>query len=140
MATGDRVWIRQSINDEGFIERVEPRHGVLTRASRRQQQVLVANVDQVVFVLSLVINLGMWLERYVIIVVSLTKDFLPSSWGNYTGTFWDWSTYLGTIGLFFTLLFLFVRFLPMISIFEMRTLLPAAEVHREPTEPPEVQA
>jgi molybdopterin-containing oxidoreductase family membrane subunit len=86
----------------------------------------------VLFVVSLVINLGMWLERYVIIVVSLTKDFVPSSWGNYTGSFWDWSTYLGTIGLFFTLLFLFVRFLPMISIFEMRTLLPAAEVHREP--------
>lgn len=54
VTTGDRVWIRLSINDEGFIERVEPRHGVLTRASRRQQQVLVANVDQVVFVVSLV--------------------------------------------------------------------------------------
>jgi ribosome biogenesis GTPase len=54
VTTGDRVWIRPSINDEGFIERVEPRHGVLTRASRRQQQIVAANVDQVVFVVSLV--------------------------------------------------------------------------------------
>ncbi len=54
VTTGDRVWIRPSINDEGFIERVEPRHGILTRASRRHQHVIVANVDQVVFVVSLV--------------------------------------------------------------------------------------
>jgi molybdopterin-containing oxidoreductase family membrane subunit len=80
------------------------------------------------FFISLVVSVGMWLERYVIIVVSLHRDFLPSSWGMYTGTFWDWSTFLGTIGLFLTLLFLFVRVLPAISIFEMRTLLPAAEV------------
>jgi molybdopterin-containing oxidoreductase family membrane subunit len=83
------------------------------------------------FVLSLIINLGMWLERYVIIVVSLHRDYLPSSWGMYSGTGWDWSMYLGTIGLFFALLFLFVRFLPMISIFEMRTLLPEAHVHTD---------
>ena len=50
ITTGDRVWIRPALNDEGFIERVEPRHGVLTRASRRHQHVIVANVDQVVFV------------------------------------------------------------------------------------------
>jgi molybdopterin-containing oxidoreductase family membrane subunit len=81
------------------------------------------------FVLSLVVNLGMWLERYVIIVVSLHRDFLPSSWGMYAGTVWDWATYLGTIGLFLALLFLFIRFLPMISIFEMRTLLPEAHGH-----------
>src|SRR5262249_50357853 len=84
------------------------------------------------FALSLVINLGMWLERYVIIVVSLHRDWLPSSWGMYAGTQWDWMMYLGTIGLFFALLFLFVRFLPMISIFEMRTLLPEAHVHAHP--------
>ena len=54
VTTGDRVWIRPSLNDEGFIERIEPRHGVLTRASRKREHVLVANVDQVVFVLSLV--------------------------------------------------------------------------------------
>lgn len=89
------------------------------------------------FALSLVINLGMWLERYVIIVVSLHRDYLPSSWGMYAGTGWDWSMYLGTIGLFFALLFLFVRFLPVISIFEMRTLLPEAHVHTNGAVPKE---
>ena len=78
------------------------------------------------FVMSIVVNIGMWLERYVIIVTSLHRDFLPSSWGMYSGSKWDWSMYLGTIGLFLSLLFLFVRFLPMISIFEMRTILPQA--------------
>jgi molybdopterin-containing oxidoreductase family membrane subunit len=56
---------------------------------------------------------------------------VPSSWGRYAPTFWDWSTFLGTIGLFLTLLFLFLRFLPMISIFEMRTILPEAKVGDE---------
>ena len=69
----------------------------------------------------------MWLERFVIIVTSLHRDFLPSSWGMYRGTLWDWATFVGTIGLFLTLFFLFIRFLPMISIFEMRTLVPAAK-------------
>ncbi|HLJ73278.1 MAG TPA: NrfD/PsrC family molybdoenzyme membrane anchor subunit [Thermoanaerobaculia bacterium] len=69
-------------------------------------------------------NLGMWLERFVIIPESLHRDFLVSSWGMYHGTKWDWAMYIGTIGLFFFLLFLFIRFLPMISIFEMRTLVP----------------
>jgi molybdopterin-containing oxidoreductase family membrane subunit len=83
------------------------------------------------FVISLVVNVGMWLERFVIVVTSLHRDFLPSSWGMYAPTVWDWSTYIGTIGLFLALLFLFVRFLPMISIFEMRTILPAAKVDEE---------
>jgi len=83
------------------------------------------------FILSLVINVGMWLERFVIIVTSLHRDFLPSSWGMFKPTFWDWSTYIGTIGLFVMLLFLFLRFLPMISIFEMRTILPGAKVDEE---------
>jgi molybdopterin-containing oxidoreductase family membrane subunit len=83
------------------------------------------------FVLSLVINVGMWLERYVIIVVSLHRDFLPSSWGMYSGSIWDWSTFIGTIGLFLALLFLFIRFLPMISIFEMRTLVPSSGRRRK---------
>jgi len=80
------------------------------------------------FLVSIVINIGMWLERFVIVVTSLATDFLPSSWGIYTPTIWDWSTYIGSFGLFLTLLFLFIRFLPMISIFEMRTLVPEAEV------------
>jgi molybdopterin-containing oxidoreductase family membrane subunit len=83
------------------------------------------------FLISLVVNVGMWLERFVIVVTSLHRDFLPSSWGMYYPTFWDWATFIGTLGLFVTLLFLFIRFLPMISIFEMRTMLPEAEVREE---------
>ena len=81
------------------------------------------------FVMAIIVNIGMWLERFVIVVTSLHRDFLPSSWGMYQPTFWDWSTFLGTIGLFVSLLFLFLRFLPMISIFEMRTILPEAKVN-----------
>jgi molybdopterin-containing oxidoreductase family membrane subunit len=76
------------------------------------------------FGISVVVSIGMWLERFIIVVTSLHRDYLPSSWGMYAGTLWDWSTFIGTIGLFLCLLFLFIRFLPMISIFEMRTLLP----------------
>ncbi|MCL6508285.1 MAG: polysulfide reductase NrfD [Bryobacteraceae bacterium] len=76
------------------------------------------------WIISLVVGVGMWLERFIIVVVSLHRDFLPSSWGMYRPTVWDWSTYIGTIGFFLALLFLFIRFLPMISIFEMRTLVP----------------
>jgi Ni/Fe-hydrogenase subunit HybB-like protein len=77
------------------------------------------------FAVALVVNVGMWLERFVIVVTSLHRDFTPSAWGMYYPTKWDWATYLGTIGLFLTLLFLFIRFLPMLSIFEMRGLVPA---------------
>jgi molybdopterin-containing oxidoreductase family membrane subunit len=83
------------------------------------------------FIISIIVNIGMWLERFVIVVTSLHRDFLPSSWGRFSPTIWDWATYIGTIGLFVTLLLLFLRFLPMISIFEMRTLLPAAKVDEE---------
>ena len=83
------------------------------------------------FAISIVVNIGMWLERYVIIVTSLSRDFLPSSWGMYAGTMWDWMTYIGTIGLFVWLLFLFLRFVPMISMFEMRTIIPPAKVKSE---------
>jgi molybdopterin-containing oxidoreductase family membrane subunit len=79
------------------------------------------------FAVALVINVGMWLERFVIVVTSLHRDFLPSSWDMYYPTVWDWATYVGTIGLFFALLFVFLRLLPMISIFEMRTILPKPE-------------
>src|SRR6201988_5253516 len=75
------------------------------------------------FVMSLVINVGMWLERFVIVVISLTRDFMPSAWGRYQPTFWDWSTFIGTLGMFVSLLFLFVRGLPAISIAEMRELV-----------------
>jgi len=81
------------------------------------------------FLISVVILAGMWLERFVIVVLSLHRDFVPSSWGMYYPTKWDWMTYIGTLGFFFMAIFLFVRILPMISIFEMRMLLPEAEAH-----------
>ena len=80
------------------------------------------------FVVALVVNVGMWLERFIIVVTSLHRDFLPSSWGMYYPTRWDWATFIGTMGLFATLFLLFIRFLPMISISEMRMILPQAEV------------
>jgi molybdopterin-containing oxidoreductase family membrane subunit len=88
----------------------------------------VRNSVPALFLLSLVINVGMWLERFIIVVTSLHRDYLPSSWGMFTATRWDWATYVGTLGLFLALLFLFIRVLPVISIFEMRTILPEAEV------------
>ena len=84
----------------------------------------VRNSVPALFIICLIVNVGMWLERFVIVVTSLSRDFLPASWDTYAGTFWDWSLYLGTMGLFGALLFLFIRFLPMISIFEMRTMVP----------------
>jgi Ni/Fe-hydrogenase subunit HybB-like protein len=80
------------------------------------------------FLISTVVLTGMWLERFIIVVVSLQRDFLTSSWGMYYPTRWDWAVFIGTLGFFLACMFLFVRILPMISIFEMRTLLPEAEV------------
>ena len=81
------------------------------------------------WIISLIVSVGMWLERFVIVVISLHRDFLPSSWDRYSGTFWDWSLFLGTMGFFLCLMFLFVRFVPMIAMFEMKHLLPEAHVH-----------
>jgi len=75
------------------------------------------------WILALVINVGMWLERFIIIVTSLSRSFITAEWEMFYPTFWDISTYVGTIGLFFALMFLFIRFLPVISIFEMRELV-----------------
>ncbi|HXN21183.1 MAG TPA: NrfD/PsrC family molybdoenzyme membrane anchor subunit [Candidatus Dormibacteraeota bacterium] len=75
------------------------------------------------FVMSIIVNIGMWLERFVIVVVSLHRDFMPSAWGMYSPRIWDWTMFAGTIGLFLALLFLFLRFLPVISITEMRELV-----------------
>lgn len=76
-----------------------------------------------VFIISIFVSIGMWFERFVIIVMSLHRDFLPSSWDMFIPTVWDYSLYLGSFGLFFTLMFLFIRFLPMINIFEMKMFL-----------------
>lgn len=83
------------------------------------------------FALALVINLGMWLERFIIVVVSLHRDYLPSAWGMYYPTVWDWSTFIGTIGLFTALMFLFIRLLPVISIFEMREMVEQSQHDNE---------
>ena len=83
------------------------------------------------FGFSLCILFGMWLERFVIVITCLHRDFLPSSWGMYVPTRWDYATLAGTLGLFFTAMFLFIRLMPMITIFEMRMLLPEAKLSEE---------
>ena len=85
----------------------------------------------ILWCITIVVNIGMWLERFVIVITSLHRDFLPSSWSMYWPTVWDWAVYLGTLGFFMTCIFLFIRVLPMITIFELRMLLPGARV-KEP--------
>jgi Ni/Fe-hydrogenase subunit HybB-like protein len=75
------------------------------------------------FAVACFVQTGMWLERFVIIVTSLHRDFLPSAWGMFYPTRWDWMTFIGSIGLFLTLFYLFIRYLPMVSIFELRELV-----------------
>jgi Ni/Fe-hydrogenase subunit HybB-like protein len=89
------------------------------------------------FIMSLIVNTGMWFERFVIVVTSLSRDYLPSSWGTYRATRWDYATYAGTLGLFTFLFFLFVRFVPMIPMSELRMMLPQAKVHENPELLPE---
>jgi Ni/Fe-hydrogenase subunit HybB-like protein len=86
---------------------------------------------KLLFLVSLVVLVGMWLERFVIVVVSLSRDFLVSSWGHYTPTRWDIMTFVGTIGFFVMLMYLFLRLLPAITIFEVRQLLPQAKTGAE---------
>jgi Ni/Fe-hydrogenase subunit HybB-like protein len=82
-----------------------------------------------IFIEALLINCAMWLERFVIIITALHRDFVPSSWRMYAPTRWDWMTLFGSLGLFLTLFYLFIRFLPMISIYEMRELVTETESH-----------
>ncbi|HMW33056.1 polysulfide reductase NrfD [bacterium] len=82
----------------------------------------------VMFIASIFINIGMWFERFVIIV-TLSRDYLPSSWDYYSPTMWDWFTFLGSFGLFFTLFLLFLRFVPMIAMAEVKGVLPQADPH-----------
>jgi Ni/Fe-hydrogenase subunit HybB-like protein len=77
----------------------------------------------ILWILSIVINTGMWLERFNIIVTSLSQDFVPANWERFYPTMWDVLTYIGSLGLFFTLFMLFVRYLPVISIVEMREMV-----------------
>ncbi len=87
--------------------------------------------EAVLVVVSVLILIGMWLERYVIITTTLHRDSLPSSWGMFLPTKWDFLTYFGSLGMFFSAFLLFTRFLPMISMAEMRGLLPGAHGHEE---------
>jgi molybdopterin-containing oxidoreductase family membrane subunit len=84
---------------------------------------------KVMWVITIIVNIGMWLERYVIVITSLHRDFLPSKWNMYYPTVWDWATYIGTIGFFLLCVLLFIRVLPAISIFEMRELVHEEEDH-----------
>ena len=82
-----------------------------------------------VWVLSVLVNVGMWFERFVIVVTTLAREFLPANWGYYTPTWVDICTYLGTFGLFFTFFLLFMRFLPVIAIAEVKGITPQADPH-----------
>ena len=81
------------------------------------------------FVLSIFVNIGMWFERFVIIATSLHRDYLPSSWGYFSPQLVDITTFIGTFGLFLTLFLLFIRFLPMIAISEVKGVMPQADPH-----------
>ncbi|MFC1729472.1 NrfD/PsrC family molybdoenzyme membrane anchor subunit [candidate division KSB1 bacterium] len=83
----------------------------------------------VMFAVSILVNIGMWFERFVIVISSLAQDFLPSSWDYYTPTLIDIGTFIGSFGLFFTMFLLFLRFLPMIAISEVKGMLPQADPH-----------
>ena len=80
------------------------------------------------FVASILINIGMWFERFVI-VMSLSRDYLPSAWEYYRPTIWDIATLVGSFGLFFTLFLLFAKFLPLIAMSEVKGVLPEADPH-----------
>jgi Ni/Fe-hydrogenase subunit HybB-like protein len=88
----------------------------------------IRNNTLLLFFVSLDVLVGMWLERFVIVIVSLSRDFLNSSFGQYYPTQWDWAIFIGTLGFFSACMFLFLRVLPAVSISELKTLLPQAEV------------
>jgi molybdopterin-containing oxidoreductase family membrane subunit len=89
----------------------------------------------VMFVASILINVGMWFERFVI-VMTLHRDYLPSAWGYYKPTWVDICTLIGSLGLFFTLFFLFIRFLPMVAMAEIKNVMPQANPHARPEPEP----
>ena len=87
----------------------------------------------VLFIASIFANIGMWFERFVIVISSLSRDYLPANWDYYTPTIWDVTLFLGSFGLFFTLFLLFLRFLPMIAISEVKGVMPEADPHHGET-------
>ena len=85
-----------------------------------------------VFIVCMFVNVGMWFERFVIIVTSLAQDFLPSSWHHYHPTWVEIWTFVGTFGIFLSLFLLFMRFLPMFCMFEIKLVTPEGDGHKEP--------
>jgi Ni/Fe-hydrogenase subunit HybB-like protein len=85
----------------------------------------------VVFIVCQFVNIGMWFERFVIIVTSLAQDFLPSSWGKYEASWVEIWTFIGTFGIFLSLFLLFMRFLPMIAMSEVKLVTPEADPHAD---------
>jgi molybdopterin-containing oxidoreductase family membrane subunit len=85
----------------------------------------------VLFLVAMCVNCGMWFERFVIIVSSLSRDYLPSSWGQYVPSWVDLGMFAGSFGLFFTLFLLFCRYLPMVAMAEVKTVMPQAHAHPE---------
>ena len=79
------------------------------------------------FGIGVLVNVGMWFERFVIVVTSLSRDFLPSSWGYYVPSIFDVGILIGSLGLFFTLILIFVRVLPVISLAEIKSVIPGAQ-------------
>ena len=88
-----------------------------------------------VFIIAILVNIGMWFERFVITVTSLSRDFLPSSWGYYTPTVVDVLMFIGSFGLFFTLFLLFCRYLPMVAMAEVKAVMPPPSEEREKPSP-----
>ena len=86
----------------------------------------------VMFVISIFVNIGMWFERFVIVVSSLSRDFLPAAWAYYRPTWVDIATFVGSFGLFMTLFLLFIRFLPMMAMAEIKGVMPEAHPHHGP--------
>jgi molybdopterin-containing oxidoreductase family membrane subunit len=82
-----------------------------------------------VWIISILVNVGMWFERFVIVVISLHREFLPANWAYFRPTWVDVCTYLGTFGLFFTCFLLFLRFLPVVAISEVKGVTPQADPH-----------
>jgi molybdopterin-containing oxidoreductase family membrane subunit len=87
-----------------------------------------------VFIITIFINIGMWFERFVIIVTSLHRDYIPSSWSYFHPSIIDISTFAGTFGLFFTLFLLFIRYLPMVAMSEVKGVMPQADPHQHAAE------
>lgn len=86
----------------------------------------------VLYTVAILVSIGMWIERFVIVVTSLHRGFVPAQWGMFYPTFWDWATFVGSLGLFFSLFFVFARLLPVIPMYEVRELITKLEKKGKP--------